>query len=237
MLMIRCSHGPNTIKLEHTCTTDVPARLTYLHRLAMWCNMDPCGLVCAVITYSLILFAQFSVTSCVLGSWMGGSFFGVVNVVLFNLLACLAHTSHARAMLTDPGAVSSSALVSRGYRTHLNPHYRYPRNAVSCRRPRSMSAVSCLLYLVYCILSTVSCLLYLVYYILSTASCLLYLGYCILSTVSCLRYLVYCILSTVSCLLYLVYCILSTVSCPLYIVYCNLSVFLAFNGRHNWEYG
>ncbi|CAM9444704.1 unnamed protein product [Ascophyllum nodosum] len=78
--------------------------------LAMWCNMDPCGLVCAVITYSLILFAQFSVTSCVLGSWMGGSFFGVVNVVLFNLLACLAHTSHARAMLTDPGAVSSSAL-------------------------------------------------------------------------------------------------------------------------------
>ncbi|CAN0272389.1 unnamed protein product, partial [Laminaria digitata] len=76
----------------------------------VWCNLDACGLVCAVITYSLVGYAQYAVTSGVLGPWMGGSFFGVANTVAFNALALLAHVSHARAMLTDPGAVSCNAV-------------------------------------------------------------------------------------------------------------------------------
>ncbi|CAM9812270.1 unnamed protein product, partial [Ectocarpus sp. 4 AP-2014] len=77
---------------------------------AIWCNLDPCGLICAVITYGLVAYAQYAVTVCVVGQWLGRSFFGVIHVVAFNLLACLAHASHARAMLTDPGAVSCHAL-------------------------------------------------------------------------------------------------------------------------------
>ena len=84
---------------------------TIQRRAAVWCNLDACGLVCAVITYSLVGYAQYAVTSGVLRPWMGGSFFGIAHTVAFNTLACLAHVSHARAMLTDPGAVSSNAVV------------------------------------------------------------------------------------------------------------------------------
>lgn len=81
-------------------------------RAAVWCNLDPCGLLCAVITYGLVAYSQYAVTVCVVGQWLGfGSFFGMLHVAVFNTLACLAHASHARAMLTDPGAVSSRALV------------------------------------------------------------------------------------------------------------------------------
>lgn len=84
-------------------------------RAAVWCNLDPCGLICAAITYGLVAYSQYAVTVCVVGQWLGySSFFGVLHVVVFNALACLAHASHARAMMTDPGAVSSRALVRMG---------------------------------------------------------------------------------------------------------------------------
>ncbi len=78
----------------------------------MWCNLDPCGLICAGITYFLVAYSQYAVTVCVLGQWLGlGSLFGALHAVAFNTLACLAYASHVRAMLTDPGAVSCRALV------------------------------------------------------------------------------------------------------------------------------
>jgi len=81
-------------------------------RAAVWCNLDPCGLICAGITYFLVAYSQYAVTVCVLGQWLGlGSLFGALHAVAFNVLACLAYASHARAMLTDPGAVSCHALV------------------------------------------------------------------------------------------------------------------------------
>lgn len=42
---------------------------------------------------------------------MGSSLAGMIHTIAFNVLACLAHASHARAMLTDPGAVSRYAEV------------------------------------------------------------------------------------------------------------------------------
>lgn len=81
------------------------------NRAAIWCNPDPCGAVCACFTYLLVLYAQYTVTLHVIAPWMGYSLPGVINTAFFNLLACLAHASHARAMLTDPGAVSSQAEV------------------------------------------------------------------------------------------------------------------------------
>lgn len=107
------------------CCTELPIRcqcpyvfrlyfsllLTIHKRAAVWCNPDPCGVVCACITYWLVLYAQYAVTVGLIKPWMGFSFFGVMHAVAFNVLACLAHVSHARAMLTDPGAVSCRAEV------------------------------------------------------------------------------------------------------------------------------
>lgn len=95
--------GPSLSSLPRHCTYNISA--------AIWINPDCCGLFCAVITYGLVAYAQYAVTACILVPWMGDSFFGVTHTVAFNVLACLAHASHARAMLTDPGAVSCQAQV------------------------------------------------------------------------------------------------------------------------------
>lgn len=70
----------------------------------IWFIRDGCGLVCAFITWFLVLYADFVVTFVMLlpskNFW-----FALINGVAFNFLAVLALTSHLRTMLTDPGAV------------------------------------------------------------------------------------------------------------------------------------
>ena len=67
----------------------------------LWFIQDGCGLICAFITWFLVLYADFVVTFVMLlpakSVW-----YAVVNGVLFNGLAVLALTSHLRTMLTDP---------------------------------------------------------------------------------------------------------------------------------------
>ncbi|XP_062403457.1 palmitoyltransferase ZDHHC7-like [Sardina pilchardus] len=70
----------------------------------LWFIQDGCGMVCAFITWFLVLYADFVVTFVMLlpakSMW-----YAVLNGVLFNGLAVLALASHLRTMLTDPGAV------------------------------------------------------------------------------------------------------------------------------------
>uniref|UniRef100_A0ABK0L500 Palmitoyltransferase n=1 Tax=Rattus norvegicus TaxID=10116 RepID=A0ABK0L500_RAT len=70
----------------------------------VWFIRDGCGMVCAVMTWLLVVYADFVVTFVMLlpskDFW-----YSVVNGVLFNCLAVLALSSHLRTMLTDPGAV------------------------------------------------------------------------------------------------------------------------------------
>ncbi|KAM9568785.1 palmitoyltransferase ZDHHC7-like isoform 1-T3 [Salvelinus alpinus] len=70
----------------------------------VWFIQDGCGMVCAFITWFLVLYADFVVTFVMLlpskSFW-----YAVVNGVVFNCLAVLALSSHLRTMLTDPGAV------------------------------------------------------------------------------------------------------------------------------------
>ncbi|XP_041795351.1 palmitoyltransferase ZDHHC7-like isoform X2 [Chelmon rostratus] len=70
----------------------------------LWFIQDCCGMVCAIITWFLVFFADFVVTFVMLlpsrSFW-----YAVVNGVVFNSLAVLALASHLRTMLTDPGAV------------------------------------------------------------------------------------------------------------------------------------
>uniref|UniRef100_A0A8D1VCM7 Palmitoyltransferase n=1 Tax=Sus scrofa TaxID=9823 RepID=A0A8D1VCM7_PIG len=70
----------------------------------VWFIRDGCGVVCAVLTWLLVVYADFVVTFVMLlpskDFW-----YAVLNGVSFNCLAVLALSSHLRTMLTDPGAV------------------------------------------------------------------------------------------------------------------------------------
>ncbi|XP_035019101.1 palmitoyltransferase ZDHHC3-A isoform X2 [Hippoglossus stenolepis] len=71
---------------------------------AMWFIWDACGIVCAVITWLLVLYAEFVVLFVMLLPSKSLTYC-IVNGTLFNTLAFLALASHLRAMCTDPGAV------------------------------------------------------------------------------------------------------------------------------------
>lgn len=70
----------------------------------VWFIRDGCGMVCAIMTWLLVVYADFVVTFVMLlpskDFW-----YSVGNGVVFNCLAVLALSSHLRTMLTDPGAV------------------------------------------------------------------------------------------------------------------------------------
>lgn len=68
-----------------------------------WCIQDICGIICAVLTWFLILYAMFVSFSVILIPAIGShTFYSVFNLLLFLGLAFLAFTSHIRTMLTDP---------------------------------------------------------------------------------------------------------------------------------------
>uniref|UniRef100_K3WKJ1 Palmitoyltransferase n=1 Tax=Globisporangium ultimum (strain ATCC 200006 / CBS 805.95 / DAOM BR144) TaxID=431595 RepID=K3WKJ1_GLOUD len=87
---------------ERACGTGFNVRL--------WCNKDPCGLICAALSWFLVLYAECVVVGVVIYPWMGLSLLGLVNIAAFTVICFLALVSHGKAMLTDPGAVPQSAL-------------------------------------------------------------------------------------------------------------------------------
>lgn len=68
---------------------------------AMWFIRDACGIVCAMITWLLVLYAEFVVLFVMLLPSKSPAY-SIVNGTLFNTLAFLALASHLRAMCTDP---------------------------------------------------------------------------------------------------------------------------------------
>ncbi|KAL1781909.1 palmitoyltransferase ZDHHC3 isoform X1 [Sigmodon hispidus] len=70
----------------------------------MWFIRDGCGIACAIVTWFLVLYAEFVVLFVMLTP-SRDYVYSIINGIVFNLLAFLALASHCRAMLTDPGAV------------------------------------------------------------------------------------------------------------------------------------
>lgn len=70
----------------------------------MWFIRDGCGIACAIVTWLLVLYAEFVVLFVMLIP-SRDYVYSIINGIVFNLLAFLALASHCRAMLTDPGAV------------------------------------------------------------------------------------------------------------------------------------
>lgn len=67
----------------------------------MWCVSDICGIICAVMTWLLVTYAEFVVLTVILGT-SNHPIYTTFNLLLFNVFAVLALSSHARAMFTDP---------------------------------------------------------------------------------------------------------------------------------------
>lgn len=84
----------------------------------MWFIRDGCGIACAVVTWFLVLYAEFVVLFVMLIP-SRDYVYSVINGIVFNLLAFLALASHGRAMLTDP--VSMSGLIWTTAHTLLWP--------------------------------------------------------------------------------------------------------------------
>ncbi|KAH8396598.1 hypothetical protein KR215_001143 [Drosophila sulfurigaster] len=87
-----------------------------------WCVKDICGIVCVIMTWLLILFAEFVVCGLILlPSYRSYTAFSTVNMIIFQALAFLAFVSHLRTMLSDPGAVprgnaTKEMIEQMGYR-------------------------------------------------------------------------------------------------------------------------
>ncbi|XP_047304221.1 palmitoyltransferase ZDHHC3 isoform X5 [Homo sapiens] len=67
----------------------------------MWFIRDGCGIACAIVTWFLVLYAEFVVLFVMLIP-SRDYVYSIINGIVFNLLAFLALASHCRAMLTDP---------------------------------------------------------------------------------------------------------------------------------------
>lgn len=66
-----------------------------------WFVKDVCGIICAVMTWGLILYAEFVVMTVIL---LPSPYpvYSYINMVIFNLLSFLATASHMRTMFSDP---------------------------------------------------------------------------------------------------------------------------------------
>ena len=109
-LSINVSSGP----LEFTSDMDLHNRCCSGR---FWCIQDICGIICAVLTWFLILYAMFVAFFVILiPSFSNHTFFSIFNLLLFLGLSSLAFISHIRTMLTDPVSTclihSSSIFIS-----------------------------------------------------------------------------------------------------------------------------
>ncbi|CAI9737262.1 palmitoyltransferase ZDHHC3-like [Octopus vulgaris] len=66
---------------------------------------DPCGIVCLLITYGALLYADYAVVRHLVIPVMSDTLWGAISVVIFNFIIFLAVVSHLRAVLSDPGIV------------------------------------------------------------------------------------------------------------------------------------
>lgn len=73
----------------------------------IWFVRDPCGTICLLVTWSLMLYAEF-VVSCVILARSPSTAFRWIAGICYHIFAFLAFVSHLKAFSTDP--VSSAVL-------------------------------------------------------------------------------------------------------------------------------
>lgn len=66
---------------------------------------DPCGIICIIVTYFALFYADYVVMRWIILHTMQDSLWGPFHVVLFNTLVLLLVMSHMKAICSDPGVV------------------------------------------------------------------------------------------------------------------------------------
>ena len=71
----------------------------------LWLVKDVCGMICAVVTWLLIIYAEFVVVVVILLP-SDDSVHSVIHATVYHFFAVLGVASHLRTMLTDPVMLS-----------------------------------------------------------------------------------------------------------------------------------
>lgn len=66
---------------------------------------DPCGIVCIIVTYIAVFYADYVVVRWVILHSLQDSLWGPFHVVTFNIVVLLLIMSHLKAVCSDPGVV------------------------------------------------------------------------------------------------------------------------------------
>ncbi|CAD5122232.1 DgyrCDS10681 [Dimorphilus gyrociliatus] len=66
---------------------------------------DPCGILCMIITYLCVCYADYVVVKHLVIASMSDSLWGALNAFVFNIIIFLLVVSHLRAVFSDPGLV------------------------------------------------------------------------------------------------------------------------------------
>jgi len=81
---------------------------------SLWCNYgDPCGLICAGMTWFLLIWPAYVLWTRVLLPWeslWADGLWAPGCMIVYVLLAGLAIVSHCKAMMTDPGSIPYGCL-------------------------------------------------------------------------------------------------------------------------------
>uniref|UniRef100_A0A9J2P740 Palmitoyltransferase n=1 Tax=Ascaris lumbricoides TaxID=6252 RepID=A0A9J2P740_ASCLU len=91
---------------------------------------DPCGVLCALLTYAAMIYADYVVINWLVAPTFSQSLWGVTHVILFNTILFLAFIAHFRAMVTDPGIVPINTNATIGSCRRLDTRL-YGRSAIS----------------------------------------------------------------------------------------------------------
>jgi len=70
-----------------------------------WVNAEPCGLLCGMMTWVLLIFGMYATTKYVILPWLGYSFWGCIHLIAFNGGSIFGMYAHWSTMTTDPGSV------------------------------------------------------------------------------------------------------------------------------------
>ncbi|CAG5114953.1 unnamed protein product [Candidula unifasciata] len=68
-------------------------------------RLDPCGIICILITYLAVFYADYVVVRHIVLPSMTDSLWGSLCAVVFNTIIFLLIVSHLKAVLSDPGIV------------------------------------------------------------------------------------------------------------------------------------
>jgi hypothetical protein len=95
-------------------------------------QQDICGIICAIMTWMLIFYAEFVVVYVMLLP-SPYPIYSTINLIIFQLFAFLAFASHLRTMFTDPVSFTHGDTAHKERTTFSPPCLLYQFSPCVCR--------------------------------------------------------------------------------------------------------